>query len=114
MSLFGADPQGDYQRLLQDFAGRRINFLSPESSLLLLKPTGQIPHQGGVRMAVGSHQYELLRAWIARGAPRSDSARSRLTRLEVTPAIYNGWPGEAYRLVVRASFADDSSEDVRH
>lgn len=112
LSLFGVDPQGDYQRLLQDFGGRRVNLQHPESSLLLLKPTGQVPHQGGVRMAVGSRHYEIFRTWIARGASRSDPARSRLTSLEITPAIYNGSPGEAYRLVVRASFADGSSEDV--
>lgn len=44
LSLFGADPTGDHARLFQEFGGRRLNFVDPNASLLLLKGTGRIPH----------------------------------------------------------------------
>src|SRR5262245_27473727 len=37
LSLFGYDPAGDYHRIVDDIAGRRINPAIPERSLLLLK-----------------------------------------------------------------------------
>ena len=59
LSLFGADPALDHERLLREGSGRRLNSLDPESSLLLLKPTGRVSHQGGRRMVVGSVEYEI-------------------------------------------------------
>src|SRR5437016_12264959 len=65
LSLFGADPASDHDRLLREFQGRRLNLTDPDSSLLLLKATGSVAHQGGQRTAVGSPEYEILRRWIA-------------------------------------------------
>src|SRR5205814_2388881 len=65
LSLFGADPLLDHDRLLHEFGGRRLNFHDPAASLLLLKATGQAGHQGGKRTAPGSFEYEVLRRWIA-------------------------------------------------
>src|SRR5436189_2220323 len=61
LSLFGADPALDQARLLREDAGRRLNRNDPDASLLLLKATAQIAHQGGKRTAVGSPEYEILR-----------------------------------------------------
>ena len=47
LSLFGADPTGDHERLLREFGGRRINLTDASASLLLRKPTGQAEHGGG-------------------------------------------------------------------
>src|ERR1700721_901316 len=47
LSLFAADPILDHERIVREAAGRRISALDPESSLLLLKATGRVPHQGG-------------------------------------------------------------------
>src|SRR3954469_23327348 len=65
LTLFGADPALDHGRLLREFAGRRLDFHSPENSLLLLKATGQVSHAGGKRTEVGNADYETLRRWIA-------------------------------------------------
>ena len=46
LSLFGFDPNGDYHRLTREISGRRINLAQPESSLLLEKATGAVPHTG--------------------------------------------------------------------
>jgi len=68
LSLFGADPGLDHQRLLREFGGRRLDLAHPDNSLLLLKATGRVAHQGGQRLAAGGPDYEVLRRWIAAGA----------------------------------------------
>src|SRR5271166_614300 len=40
LSLFGADPALDHERLLREFGARRVSQQVPEASLLLLKATG--------------------------------------------------------------------------
>ena len=112
LSLFGADPATDHDRLLREFAGRRLNLIDPDASLLLLKATGQAAHQGGKRMAVGSPEYEILRRWIAAGAPAEPLDPARVTQLRVTPAERTIKPGETYRLRVEAKFAGGGAEDV--
>jgi len=47
LSLFGYDPKGDYERIVTDIPGRRVNTALPDQSLLLLKATGAVPHTGG-------------------------------------------------------------------
>ena len=54
LSLFGVDPAIDHERLLKEANGRRINRVDPDASLLLLKATAQVPHEGGKRLEVGS------------------------------------------------------------
>lgn len=114
LSLFGADPALDHERVLRDVAGRRVNFNDPVNSLLLLKATGEVSHGGGKRMEVGSAEYELLRRWILRGAPLDNVEKSRLKKLTITPSQHTAKPGENYRLKVEASFADGSVADVTH
>src|SRR6187401_758099 len=50
LSMFGADPDGDHQRLVREFGGRRLDLLDPEASLLLRKATGKVAHGGGRRL----------------------------------------------------------------
>jgi hypothetical protein len=114
LSLFAADPAGDHDRLLHDVGGRRLNFEDPDASLILLKATSQISHEGGKRMDVGSADYQLLRRWIAAGAPGDALDKSRVSQLKITPAEQTLKPGEKYRLKVEAKFADGTSEDVTH
>src|SRR5207302_405276 len=49
LSLFGYDPEADYQALTRAALGRRIARTDPGASLLLLKPTAKLPHGGGQR-----------------------------------------------------------------
>src|SRR6059036_790697 len=69
LSLRGQDPDIDYVTLTRDLFARRINPLEPEQSLILLKPTTQIAHEGGLRFAKGSQEFQILRRWIADGMP---------------------------------------------
>src|SRR5438876_6961702 len=49
LSLRGYDPEFDYDRLIHDLSGRRLNRADPARSLMLLKPTAEVPHVGGQR-----------------------------------------------------------------
>ncbi len=57
LSLFGADPAVDHERLLREFGGRRLNLSDPDASLLLLKATGRVAHGGGKRLDVAGPEY---------------------------------------------------------
>ena len=112
LTLFGADPALDHERLRREVAGRRLNVNEPDASLLLLKATGQASHGGGKRMDIGSPEYATLRRWIAAGAPLDAVDQSRLKKLTVTPDEQSAKPGATYRLKVEATFADGSAEEV--
>ena len=112
LTLFGADPALDHQRLLREYNGRRLNFQDPDASLLLLKATGQIPHEGGKRLDTTSAEYRMLRDWIQAGAPLDRPEASASPRLSVLPASRALKPGESHRLKVTATFPDQTTEDV--
>ena len=61
LSLRGYDPLFDHRALTDDLAGRRFNRAAPDQSLMLLKPSGGVPHVGGVLTQPGEPYYELLR-----------------------------------------------------
>lgn len=112
LSLFGVDPQLDHERMLKEMVGRRLNLTNPDASLLLLKATGQVPHEGGRRTSVGNADYQILRNWIAAGARLNALEQSRVERFVVTPSLRTSRPGERFTLSVQAYFADGSQEDV--
>lgn len=112
LSLFGADPARDFAAIARGAAGRRVNVIDPDRSLVLLKATGQVPHEGGQRFARDSWEYCVIRAWIADGA-RRDPARPAPQALEIRPADSRlDRPGATARLAVVARFADGSEADV--
>jgi hypothetical protein len=113
LSLRGYDPSLDFQSLTRDMQGRRINRLEPESSLILLKASGQMPHGGGRRFDPHSLYYDLLRHWIAQGADDDSTRVSRLTKLEIIPnrqILIE--PKADLQLRVQAYFGDGSVRDV--
>ena len=67
LSIFGFDPAADFEALTMETRGRRIFPAAPDSSLMLLKATGQVAHGGGRRMTTDSLHYQRLRRWIAEG-----------------------------------------------
>src|SRR5258706_3325412 len=113
LSLRGQDPEVDYLTLTRDTFARRTNPIEPDQSLILLKPTTQIPHEGGVRFAKGSEQYQILRDWIARGTPADSAGVAKITSLAVTPAEQIlVEPQSSTQIRVLASFSDGSQKDV--
>ena len=85
LSLRGYDPQFDYEALLYDLSGRRFNRAQPERSLMLAKPSQQIPHGGGLRFETDSAYYKTIYNWIAQGVPYGDATRDAVVSLEVEP-----------------------------
>src|SRR5437763_7098111 len=63
LSLRGQDPDLDYLALTSDLSGRRINPIEPDKSLILLKPTTQVAHEGGLRFRTDSIEYQILCRW---------------------------------------------------
>ncbi len=113
LSLRGEDPGFDYHWLTRESSGRRVDRFDPDASLLLLKPTNQLAHQGGTRFRADSLEYRLLRDWIAGGAPPPARGEPRLDRLEVEPREkYLIAPGESVQLAVTAIYEDGRRNDV--
>ncbi|MDB6034139.1 MAG: hypothetical protein JWM16_4477 [Verrucomicrobiales bacterium] len=112
ISLRGYDNEGDYLSLTHHAFGRRIVPSDPGRSLLLLKPTGAVPHKGGTKFDTASLEYRVLSEWIAAGTPPPKTNDPRIVRIEVLPEQVVVKPGMSQQLVVRAHFNDGHSEDV--
>ena len=112
LSLLTLNPESDYEPIVHHNRGRRINLLEPEQSLLYLKPTGQIPHEGGMRFEPNSDEAETILRWISAGAPFSPD-EPRLEKLEIEPndTTFTN-VGETRQLKVLATFTDGSVIDV--
>jgi hypothetical protein len=113
LSLRGEDPDFDLLALARSTFARRVDPLHPDDSLVLLKPSGTIPHEGGQRFRVGSAEYGLLRKWIAAGSLPDPPGSPTLCSLEVLPreAVLVA-PEDSVRLRVTATFSDGSARDV--
>jgi Protein of unknown function (DUF1553)/Protein of unknown function (DUF1549) len=112
LSLRGYDPEADFLMITRQSHGRRIVPSDPGRSLFLLKPTGAVPHKGGVRFAVDSREYRVLAEWIAAGQPAPAADDPRIERLEVLPEQVVLKKGDEQQFLVRAHFSDGHSEDV--
>lgn len=112
LSLMGFEPEEDYEHLVKEARARRLSFAAPDESLLLQKGTARLPHGGGPRLDPASDDYQVLRAWIAAGAPPPDQAAPRLESLEVYPAWRLMLPKSEQQLLVTAVYADGSRKDV--
>src|SRR5437667_6548077 len=106
LSLRGYDDEGDYLALTRQALGRRIIPSDPGRSLLLLKPTGAIPHKGGKRFEVDSPEYRVLAEWIASGAPGPRKDDPRIERIEFLPDHVVLRPATTQQFTVRAHFND--------
>jgi hypothetical protein len=111
LSLWGSDPAGDYDALTRAVEGRRVNLAKPARSLLLRKPTGDLKHGGGRRLAPDGDGARRLRAWVEGGAGRPP--RRTLKTLTVTPAeTLLERVGQSAALRAEAQFSDGSKVDV--
>ncbi len=114
LSLRGDDPGWDFSVLSRDLNGRRVNPLEPDASLLLLKATMQVPHEGSRRFKVGSPEYDILRRWIASDTPPDLPETPRLKEVLVEPRdVVLVEPADKVQLAVTASFSDGSRRDVK-
>ena len=77
LSLRGEDPDFDLLALTRGTLARRVDPQHPDDSLVLLKASASIPHEGGQRFRVGSAEYALLHA---NGSPAGALAPIRPVR----------------------------------
>lgn len=113
LSLFGDDPANDFKILTRDQFGRRVNLVDPDQSLILLKPTTEIAHEGGKRFEKESWEYRTLRAWIAGGMKPDPADAPKLLTIDVSPTRRILIEPEAeVQLSVTATFSDGSTQDV--
>ncbi|MBL8828012.1 MAG: DUF1549 domain-containing protein, partial [Planctomycetaceae bacterium] len=112
LSLFGYDPEGDFFTISRQARGRRVVPSDPGRSLLLTKPTGAVPHKGGIRFDTRSLEYRVLAEWIAAGMTAPQASDPRIERIEVLPKHVTLEPGKKQQLVLMAHFSDGHTEDV--
>ena len=112
LSLLGFYPDEDYDFLVHESRGRRVFPADPPFSLLLRKPTNEVPHGGGKRLAVGSYEYDLLARWIAQGMPRGSAKDPVLERITVVPEVREMQFGGRQQLAVIGHYSDGSRRDV--
>jgi Protein of unknown function (DUF1549)/Protein of unknown function (DUF1553) len=112
LSVFGFDPAADYAALTKEARGRRVFPAAPESSLLLRKMSGQMPHGGGARIQRNSIDYETVRAWIAAGMPFGSADDPTVKSIRVEPPERLLTPRGRQQLRVVATWTDGRETDV--
>src|SRR5262245_5539585 len=112
LSLRGYLPDQDFEILSREVGGRRINPIAAQTSLILRKPLGEVPHEGGLRLSRSSKSYEFLHDWIREGA-RDDPKATVAVRLEILPEsrVLRG-TALTQQLVVYVHDADQTRRDV--
>src|SRR4051794_8287345 len=112
LSLRGQDPDLDWQAIAREQGGRRVNLLEPETSLILLKATGSVAHEGGQRFGPESPEYAAFLAWLRSGGDDNRNAPT-LKKLTVTPReqiLIE--PANTVALHAVATFSDGRERDV--
>jgi hypothetical protein len=112
LSLLGFEPPVDYDALTREARGRRVLPSAPEASLLLRKPTGEMPHGGGNRLDSTSRDYETLRRWIRAGMPFGLDSDPKATGLTISPGQRLIATNATQQITVTARYSDGSTRDV--
>lgn len=112
LSLLGFEPREDHKRLVAESRGRRVSLASPDRSLLLMKTVNAMPHGGGARTDMESHEYRVLRRWIAQGMPYDQGEIRTVTTITAFPSVRRMVGGSTQQISVIATFNDGSVEDV--
>ncbi|MDG1511601.1 MAG: DUF1549 domain-containing protein [Mariniblastus sp.] len=112
LSLRGYDPIYDIRAFTDDMASRRTNLSASAESMMLLKPTGQIPHEGGKLFDKDSRHYSLIHQWIKNGA-KLDQDVAQVESIEVFPKnpilVDADWKQQ---MRVVATYSDGTRKDV--
>jgi len=112
LSVFSFDPPADFDAILRDRSGRRVDLINPAHSLLLRKPTLEVPHGGGKRLAANSLDHQMLVAWLTQGAAGPKKDAPKVARIEVSPKRRVGEVGLSQQLRVTATYANGTQKDV--
>ncbi|HEY2951590.1 MAG TPA: DUF1549 domain-containing protein, partial [Verrucomicrobiae bacterium] len=114
LSVFAYDPQSDCKHIVKADRGRRVFPAAPEQSLILLKPTLGLDHEGGQRFEVGSGFYKTILVWLQQGMPFGRTNEPMLAGIKVFPPERRYRKGDTQKLRVEARYSDGSFKDVTH
>lgn len=115
LSLRGEDLGFDLLALTRELQGRRLDLVEPGNSLMVRKPLGQLPHEGGTRFSPGSFEAQTLSAWIGQGARDDRKESQALRRVRIFPEVrIVEAPGLRQQLRVTAEFEGGQVRDVTH
>jgi mono/diheme cytochrome c family protein len=112
LSVFSHDTKSDYHEIVRENRGRRVFPAAPDESLLLRKPMGLMPHEGGLRFEPGSDTHRLLVRWMREGMAYALTNEPALERIVAFPKEGRYRKGARQRLLVQARYADGSIRDV--
>ena len=112
LSLYGSDPGADHRMIVEGQNGRRVDQAAPANSLLLRKPSFQVPHGGGHLLTRESDEYRTLLTWIEQGAAFGERGL-RLVRIDLLPRErILASVGDRQPLVVVGRLSDGSTRDM--
>jgi len=112
LSVFGFDPQADYNALVKEARGRRVSLAAPGGSLLVAKTSNTVAHGGGARTTSGSADHQVLSGWVAQGAPWGDDGAPQVASVRVSPLQRILNTSSDQQLLVTAVYTDGSTRDV--
>jgi hypothetical protein len=112
LSLRGSDAEKDYLALTDEFAERRINRSNPPASLLVLKPLGDLPHEGGVRIDHDDLMHRALVRWLSEGAKDDPPSLPKIVSVRIQPEKVVVRPHAQQQFQVTAKYSDGTERDV--
>ena len=111
LSLYGGNPTADYEAIVRQVSGRRVNLSKPDESLIVLKPAEYVEHGGGSVIDYEDESARLLIDWIRQGAKFHSSRK--LQHVEIDPHQYVAKSlGEPVSFRATAHYDDGSRSDV--
>lgn len=112
LSVFGSDPDFDFDSIVLEGRGRRLLTESPSNSLFVRKMSGGVSHGGGARISAINPDYQTVVDWIGAGAPKSNELMPDVVGVEVFPAVRLMKPNTRQRLTVFAKLSDGTRKEV--
>jgi len=113
LTLFGFDPRRDYQEIVYEMSGRRVNLARPDQSFLLLKSMEEVPHTGGKLFDRNSKSFATIKEWIENGVPEDPAETATVVGIDILPgSLLLEGKGAKHQLIVRARFSDGTDRDV--
>ena len=112
LSVFGSDPDFDFESIFLDGRGRRVMTEAPSSSLLAKKISGKISHGGGARIPDNNPDYQTVIDWISSGALKKNDAIPDVVAVEVQPPFRIIKGGAKQKLTVFATLKDGTRKEV--
>lgn len=109
LSLFGGDPESDFDALTRADGARRIDRSRPRESLLYLKITGALEHPG---KRPNARELDILLTWLTGGGRWAPQPESRIAKIQVYPESRQFRAGETQRVLATAQFSDGRQRDV--